>query len=585
MGDEVVLQLDERGVRYVDPTGERLAVTSQKSPLGRQWATVPHKPDMRFNDAITVEVWLHARRATSDGLQALVSKWAPGGSFGNFAAYDAGVSSGLDSTGFLGAVFDGRYVYFVPQHDRSRRHGKVLRYDTHKPLQDPGAYVCYDAERTSGLDTRGYYGACFDGRHIYFVPRHDGQNHHSRVLRYDTTGEFTRESSWDAHDAQQDVSHQGVAFDGHYIYFAPGYKQSGGDSGTVLRYDTHGGFHNRASWTTYDASNTSGLNTANFDGGAFDGRYVYFIPLNADAVLRYDSKGPFDDQESWTAYNVTQLGVNQCVGSVFDGQYLYLVPYGRTRVVVRYDTRAEFNNAKSWESYDAAGTDALYTIGYDGGIFDGRYVTFIPFWDDSEKRWHTNFLRYDSQKSFGDPRAWSAMNASHIDGINTIGYNGGAFDGRYLYCAPWHDFTDYPQRIIGHGRVLRYDTLGDKGSFSLRWSDYGHNGGLNAAVPGPSFVINTDGGARSVSAHRTIPPGRHHLAGVYDRKSIKLYVDGKLVAERQAMGTIVDSDVDLAIGRINGGLGYFDGTIHRVRISNEAKPAEMIKSAYNEPTN
>ena len=548
---------------------------------GRTYSEIPQSPELNFTNGLTVEAWINADRPASEGLQSIVSKWATRKAFDRFAAFDASRTSGLNTAGFLGAVFDGQYIYFSPQHDLKRRSGKVLRYDTHRPFEDPAAYTGYDAENTSGLNTRGYYGACFDGRYVYFVPRHDGQQHHSRVLRYDTKSEFIDRQSWDAHDAELAVSHQGVAFDGRFIYFAPGYYQDGRASGLVLRYDRTGGFHEVESWATYNTETIEGdmLPTANFDGAAFDGRFIYFIPLDHGVVVRYDSRASFSDSRSWAAWDVRSLGVKRCVGSVFDGRYLYLVPYGETKVIVRYDTRGEFQAASSWQNYDAQDTGGRFTTGYDGGAFDGRYVYFIPFWDD-RGTWHCNFLRYDTQGAFESADAWSSVDAANTNEIKTVGYNGGAFDGRYLYCAPWHDFTGYPERILGHGRVLRYDTVGDGGSFSLRWSDSGHNGGLCAAVPGPSFVINTQQGARSVAAHHSVAAGPHYIVGTYDGHTVRLYIDGQLEAQREATGEIISNETPVTIGRIHAGEGYFAGVIRRVQISNQVKSAETILGIY-----
>ncbi len=570
----------------LDWTLELNSETLRRDKQGRTYAEVPASPELSFTNGLTVEAWINADRPASEGLQTIVSKWTTRDAFDRFAAFDASRTSGLNTAGFLGAVFDGRYIYFSPQHDLERRSGKVLRYDTHRPLDDPGAYTGYDAENTAGLDTRGYYGACFDGWYIYFVPRYDGQQLHSRVLRYDTQSEFTKRQSWDAHDAELAVSHQGVAFDGQFIYFASGYDQDGRASGIVLRYDTTGGFHKVESWSMYNTETIGGdtLPTANFDGAAFDGRFIYFVPLDHGVVVRYDSHAPFSDSCSWAAWDVRPLGVKWCVGSVFDGRYLYLVPYGETKVVVRYDTRGEFQAANSWQAYDATDTGGLFTTGYDGGAFDGRYVYFIPFWD-ARGRWHSNFLRYDTQEAFESAAAWTSADAANTNEIRTVGYNGGAFDGRYLYCAPWHDFTGYPEKILGHGRVLRYDTVGDGGSFSLRWSDYGHNGGLCAAVPGPSFVINTRQGARSVAAHRCFAAGPHYLAGTYDGNTVRLYIDGELIAQREASGKIVSNETPITIGRIHAGEGYFAGVIQRVRISRQAKRAETILETYRQGIN
>lgn len=111
------------------------------------------------NDQITVEAWLNCSDARAEGVQQIVGQWALAEQMTGFA-YDAGHSSDLDTTGFFGAVFDGQYVYFVPQHDTESRHGKVLRLDTHSEFKDPSSWCGYDAGTTQGLNTKGYYGAC-----------------------------------------------------------------------------------------------------------------------------------------------------------------------------------------------------------------------------------------------------------------------------------------------------------------------------------------------------------------------------------------------------------------------------------------
>ena len=120
---------------------------------------------------ITVQAWVNSDYDGAEALQALVSKWTPLTSFDTFDAYDASHTDGLRTVGYFGAVFDGRYVYFVPEQQADLdTHAVVLRYDTHGPFDNPQSYSAYDAAGTAGLDTRGYYGAVFDGRYVYFVP-------------------------------------------------------------------------------------------------------------------------------------------------------------------------------------------------------------------------------------------------------------------------------------------------------------------------------------------------------------------------------------------------------------------------------
>ena len=179
--------------------------------------------------------------------------------------------------------------------------------------------------------------------------------------------------------------------------------------------------------------------------------------------------------------------------------------------MLRYDTAAPFDDPAAWDTHVPVDNS-----GFDGGFFDGRYVYYVPFTRAAapgESVFHGTWLRYDTAAPFDDPAAWDTHDASHTDGLHTTAYNAGAFDGRYFYTAPWRGDRDGSH---AHGRVQRYDTLGADGAFSLRYGDVGHNGGLCAAVPGPSFTVNTTGGAVSIAAHQTLAPGVHHLAGVYD---------------------------------------------------------------------
>ncbi|MBS3108623.1 hypothetical protein J4409_02005 [Candidatus Woesearchaeota archaeon] len=59
----------------------------------------------------------------------------------------------------------------------------------------------------------------------------------------------------------------------------------------MLRYDTQSDFNSSSSWSSYGTS-------MNYYGGVFDGRYVYYVPLNNNGnVLRYDTQDNFASQE------------------------------------------------------------------------------------------------------------------------------------------------------------------------------------------------------------------------------------------------------------------------------------------------
>ena len=524
---------------------------------------------------LTVSARVEADDGRGEALQALVSQWRPPDEWPGFDAFDAGATGGLPSRGYFGAVCDGRYVYFVPeQHGEAGHptHGVVLRLDTHGDFRDPASYQAYDAGSTDGLETRGYYGGVFDGRHVHFVPRQlDMDRYHSHLLRYDTAGAFDDAASWSASDMGEAHSQQGAAFDGRHIYFCPGFsgdpRKEDEPCGRVIRFDTQGEFRSPASCASVDITRFLGPRAACFDGGAFDGRYAYFVPLEGGLAVRHDTTAAFDDPASWEAFDARPLGYRMAVGAVFDGTFLYYCAYGHGRIV-RFDTRGDFADPEAWSAHDADPTDGLRATGFDGGFFDGRFVWFQPFFRHvgpgrRDNLFHSIYLRYDATRPFEEPSSWQARDASATGGLHSVGYNGGAFDGRFFYAAPWQQGPrpGRPGEFVTHGIVLRCDTLGGSGSFSLRWCDQGHNGGLNAGAPGPSFLVNTDRGCLRVCGPRPLPAGEHHLVGTYDGEVLRLFADGELIAERQGRGRLVRTDLPVTVGRIQDGAGRFRGRV------------------------
>ncbi|HCR19111.1 MAG TPA: hypothetical protein DIU35_16660 [Candidatus Latescibacteria bacterium] len=570
---------------------------SEKKDLGSPWKSgfrmiqveggSVRSEDLELEDALTVEAWVHTDLERTDTFQTLVSKWSSRPVMDAFESYDAGNTDGLDTKGFFGSVSDGRYVYFVPQlNDSQSRHGQALRYDSHGPFDDPKSWSGYDAGHTAGLNTRGYYGAVHAGEYIYFIPRTDGESHHSRLLRYDRRGDFTDYSSWDAHDIGNPVSSQSAAFDGRYIYITPGYEMDGSETGKAVKFDTYGDFKDAGSYVIYDAGNTDGLESKNYDGATFDGRYVYYSPLNnRGIVLRHDTLGDFDDPKSWASNDISSLGMEMCVGAIFDGRYIYYVQYAHTKAV-RYDTLGDFRNLSSWEVYDAGRTSGLNTCGYDGAVFDGQYIYYVPFVEDDASRasdkhgFHCRVLRYNASLNFTDAAAWEAVDGGVFTyPPNPGGFNGGAFDGRYAYFAPWREDPEETDKrgFTPHGKVLRYDTTEDA-AFTLKYVECGHNGGLCASMPGPTLTLITSEGTRSVRANRNLSAGWHHIAGTYDGQAITLYIDGEAVNSIQASGTVNPSNSPLTIGSLIGGGARFLGTIAEVRISNTSLSPDWIRT-------
>ena len=392
---------------------------------------------------------------------------------------------GINPKGFVGGVFDGRYIYFVPNNDGAYN-GEVLRYDTTEEFRDVTSWAAYSPKANGiGYDPSGFNGGLFDGRYVYFIPYQNSGGSHGEFLRYDTTGEFSDADSWRVFNPSQNgvgvdpVGFVGGAFDGRYLYFAP-YINSTGHHGEVMRYDTTAAFDVAASWITFDAGAHGVGDEFGYTGAVFDGRYVYFV-ANCSGNMsphgefrRYDTTGDFTDVSSWSAYDPGEHGVGDSpdgfVDGVFDGRYIYFAPgwdlpsyHGQT---LRFDTFADFFTPSSWTAYDPGeaglGEDP---DGYYGAVYDGRYVYYVPCHNGS--MCHSEVLRCDTNGNYTDIASWAVFNARAQGLTNIGGYSRGVFDGRYVYFCPnrWGVLPYY-------GQVLRLDTQTCPG-------DVNHDGVIN----------------------------------------------------------------------------------------------------------
>ena len=97
-------------------------------------------------------------------------------------------------------------------------------------------------------------------------------------------GDITNPSSWQSFGpsivdagARMAYSFWSAAFDGRYVYYAPLDYYGGNYSGLVVRYDTQANFITSTAWSSFDLA---ALNpgAVGYAGAVFDGRYVYFVP-------------------------------------------------------------------------------------------------------------------------------------------------------------------------------------------------------------------------------------------------------------------------------------------------------------------
>ena len=148
------------------------------------------------------------------------------------------------------------------------------------------------------------------------------------------------------------------------------------------------------------------------------------------------------------------------------------------------------------------------------------------------------------------------------------------FDGR-------EDFLRVPSKSFDPGETFtlecRFKADGFNGRTGLVTKAQGSDYGIFVNDGKPTFSVFIGDRYLSVSASQAVlkPNQWHHLAGLYDGKEARLYLDGKLLGSKAREGTRVRNDLPLVIGGDVDGAGtatsYFAGLIDYVRVSKTAR--------------
>jgi hypothetical protein len=366
-----------------------------------------------------------------------------------WATQDVAAFSG-NAKGYLGGAFDTRYVYLAPYYNGTSYHGLVARYDTTQPWGVPGSYSYFDVSTVNGA-ARGFYGAAFDGRYVYFIPHYNGA-YDGVVARYDTTQPFNVAASWQTVDISAfragAKGYIGAVFDGKSLYLVPYYNGTN-YHGLVAKLDTTQAFNNGLSWTFFDISSVS-AGARGYFGGNFDGRYVYLTPLSNGAnvyhglVARYDTQGAVDNAVSWQFFDTSTAnpGARGFGGAAFDGRYVHFSPYYNGAfhgVVARYDTQGSFGQAGGWSFLDLTSVNPS-ARGLVGAVFDGRYVNFLPYGKATSGD-NGVVVRFDTTAPHQQASSWSFIDLGTNFGAR--GFIGGVFDGANLYAVPYYNAGAY----------------------------------------------------------------------------------------------------------------------------------------------
>jgi hypothetical protein len=374
------------------------------------------------------------------------------------------------AAGFSGGTFDGHNVYFAPLGSYlTSASGTVARYATAGSFADGTSWLTFDIS-TVNPDAKPYIGAVYDGRYVYLVPLGPlgfsfSATNYDIVARYDTLAPFPAGSSWSTFDTTTldgggDAAgdgggdggtivlsgFSGATTDGRALYFGPATSST-----PATRYDL-AGFTSASSWSLFDTSAFGVLQTT---GVVYDGRYVYFANELDGVMARVDTEAPFSTQGAWSTFNLGSEFDADSTGysaAGFDGRFVYFVGLG---IVARYDTHAAFDSAPAWSTFDTSQLTMTMDGGipqvFDGVVFDGRYIYLVPgLFTFIDVVTGSVVVRYDTEAAFSDVGSWSAFDTTPLT-PNPEWFGGAVFDGRYVYFVPMID-TKGPT-----GVVVRFD--------------------------------------------------------------------------------------------------------------------------------
>jgi hypothetical protein len=125
-------------------------------------------------------------------------------------------------------------------------------------------------------------------------------------------------------------------------------------------------------------------------------------------MVRYDVAEPFNAAASYETFLISDLDPDalRLSGGTYDGRYLYFAPSGDNggtgRIALRYDTMSPFTDSSSWQQLNTQTTmSAGSTTHFDGALFDGAWVYFVPvYWEKP--------IRFRARSEAWLPEGWNS---------------------------------------------------------------------------------------------------------------------------------------------------------------------------------
>ena len=171
----------------------------------------------------------------------------------------------------------------------------------------------------------------------------------------------------------------------------------------------------------------------------------------------------------------------------------------------------------------------------------------------------------------------------------TLGKTVANFDGESAYSYPISDQYDKLKDGFSFEVTFKYNNLPGSGEFELLSNQSA--GGFGIGAENGKYVFYCHVGGHYVIPKKEVEDadGWHHMVGVYDGSTVKLYIDGELAAEEKADGEIglpQGNATEVFVGGDSGGDNvpqYFSNArIATARIYSQALTADQIAGLAKE---
>ncbi|MEK6946486.1 MAG: LamG domain-containing protein [Nanoarchaeota archaeon] len=307
------------------------------------------------------------------------------------------------------------------------------------------------------------------------------------------------------------------------------------DNATILNHYQKGwGYFNTSNFTSqvFDANKTVNWNFISWsvesDDKGISNQYQSDISdlINASTVLymKFNNDTLESERQLNVTYNISNE-VNLVLYMPFDSANAKeLTPNGSTVLLFHFN-----NDTGTGESASLFYNNA--TFGNGSGIVNGSCsFTFCPYYNNSDAKLGQSSLRFNSSGAYVNISINGNSNKS-LDIKNSITMEGWIKpikgsqpgDGGIINKGPWDEWPYY-LAYVNNDRSIRFRT----------------------------YVGSLD----TLDSNFKVPDNEwHHVAGVYDGSTKKIYIDGVLDKSAAYTGSLSSTPNEVFIGRIHGGSG------------------------------